>query len=54
VSGIGVVPIVLSFIFANALLMIVGACVVTAGTFSTKYFEGKIYEMTKTRKHVEI
>lgn len=54
VSGVGVVPIVLAFVFVNALLLVGGAVVVTVGTFSTRYFENRIYELTKTRKRVEI
>jgi len=54
VSGVGVVPIVLAFVFVSASLLVAGAVVVTFGAFSTRYFENRIYELTKTRKSVEI
>jgi len=54
VSGLGVVPLVLAFVFASAFLFIFGAVVVTVGSFWTRYFENRIYELTKTRKRIEI
>jgi hypothetical protein len=54
ISSAGFVGVVLGFVFASAFSFIVGATISTVGVFSTKYFEGKIYELTKTRKRIEI
>ncbi len=54
ISGLGVVGLVLAFVFVSPLSFIAGGAVCTVGVFSSRYFEIKMYEISKTRKRIEI
>ena len=53
-SGVGIVLIVIAFILAEPLSFIVGNVLVICGTLSTRYFEDRIFKLTKLRKRIEI
>ncbi len=54
ISGLGVVGIVLAFVFVSPLSFIIGGAICTVGVFLSRYFETRMYEVSKTRKRIEI
>lgn len=53
-SGLGLMLIATAFVIINAAFFIGGALIAVIGAFSTRYYENKMYHLTKLRKSIAL
>jgi hypothetical protein len=53
-SGLGLLLIASAFVIINAAFFIGGALIAAIGAFSTRYYENKMYHLTKLRKSIAL